>query len=501
MLVKNFKAPSSYNAQIISVFLCLLLTCIQSISAQETKARSVDWVFVLDTSASMVGIGGSKNIFSDVQRTLEDFIGKTQDGDTVTLYTFDSDTNTERGTRLITSNQDRNKLVDDIKKLVANGTRTHTGKALKDALDLAANLRKRSAATERTVSIVLLSDGREDTRGLNNPVQIPDTIKLIPEDPPYLFYVSLGEYEPGIKQVQAKFGERYREMRPNSRAEIDSAINEIRRFSIAPPPPEIEVTPASLDFGRIEPGTLTAVRTINITSNQKTRVRIALDADGLTLTAPDEVDLDAPQAATVNVQLASAPDVKDKTFDAVLKVTPINPHAGPSPKTASVSIRLQTVYVPIWRKMLKWIALLFLLLIVGLGVLTIVKGETPWALWSRARADKNLEGELELINPRPSQPEGEFVSLLQRGTERISISSLIPNGASDGADAELIALRKNKRKTIQLRRTQGSTRVNNVEVASTELFDGDVIELGAARLRFNWLGHQRPDDVDESESM
>ena len=56
-----------------------------------------------------------------------------------------------------------------------------------------------------------------------------------------------------------------------------------------------------------------------------------------------------------------------------------------------------------------------------------------------------------------------------------------------------------KGETIQLRRTQGSALVNNVEVASTELFDGDVIELGAARFRFNWLGHARPSDLDDSE--
>ena len=93
------------------------------------------------------------------------------------------------------------------------------------------------------------------------------------------------------------------------------------------------------------------------------------------------------------------------------------------------------------------------------------------------------------------------MSLLQRGTERLALSSLVPNGASDGSDAELVAVRKNKQKTIQLHRTLGSVHVNKVEVATTELFDGDLIELGSARLRFNWIGHERPSDGDESESL
>jgi hypothetical protein len=448
----------------------------------------------------MVGVGGSANIFGDVQRTLEEFIGKTQDGDTVTLYTFDSDTNTERGTRLITSHHDRQKLVDDIKRLIANGTRTHTGKALKDAIELTTALRKRSDAAERTISIVLLSDGREDTRGLTNPVKIPDIIKLIPNDPPYLFYVSLGEYEPGIKQVEDKFGTRYREMRPNSSAEIDSAINKIREITKAPPALEFRITPSSLDFGRIAAGDQTEVRSIKIVSNQTTRGQIVLsNADGLTLTVPDQVDLVANQTETIDLRLKSAPTVRDKTFDAVLTVIPLDTSNTTLAKPASVSVRLQASYVPLWRKLLKWTALLLLLLIIVLGVLTVVKGETPWTLLSKARADKNLEGELELIDPRPVQPEDGFVSLLQRGTERISLRSVLPNGASDDSDAELIAIRRNKRKMIQLLRTQGTARVNNVEIASCELFDGDLIELGKARLRFNWIGHERPPDVSESE--
>ena len=502
--MKRFQSPLLQNPLAIGVVsVCLLLMNTLTISAQ-TRRRNVDWVFVLDTSASMMGVGGSKNIFSDVKHTLQDFIGKTQEGDTVSLYTFDSDTDTQRGTRLITSDQDRGKLVDEIDKLIARGSRTHTGKALKDALELSANLQKRPDASDRTITIVLLSDGKEDTRGLSNPVPIPDLVKLVPDKPPYLFYVSLGEYDPGIKQVEQKFGSRYRELRPNNPAEIDAAIDQIRKTAIAPPPPEFRFTiePHNIDFGRIEPGSQTPVKTITIKSNQTTRSRIDLkNLDGLVLATPDEVELVANEASTVKVRLAAAKDVKDQTFNGTLTVTPIDPPSGAVIKPASTQLTLQTAYDPIWRKIIKWLALLVLLIIIALGALTLIKGETPWDLWKKVKADKNLEGELEFMSPRPAQPGEEFVSLLQRGTERLALSSLVPNGASDGSDAELVAVRKNKQKTIQLHRTLGSVHVNKVEVATTELFDGDLIELGSARLRFNWIGHERPSDGDESESL
>jgi hypothetical protein len=37
---------------------------------------NVDWILVIDTSASMVGEGGTKNIFAQVKQTVSDFVNK-----------------------------------------------------------------------------------------------------------------------------------------------------------------------------------------------------------------------------------------------------------------------------------------------------------------------------------------------------------------------------------------------------------------------------------------
>ncbi|MBC6432083.1 VWA domain-containing protein [Nostoc sp. HG1] len=94
----------------------------------------------------------------------------------------------------ITSNLDRGKLKQIISSLQAEGVRTHTGKAVQKALEHSALLNKRADALGRTVSIVFLTDGLEDVRGIPNPVSIPSNTQFLTEQQckPYIFFVSLG---------------------------------------------------------------------------------------------------------------------------------------------------------------------------------------------------------------------------------------------------------------------------------------------------------------------
>jgi hypothetical protein len=151
----------------------------------------VDWIFVLDTSASMHGAGGTANIFGKVKDAISDFIRSAREGDTVTLYTFDRDT-TLRGNVRISGEIDKKDLLKVVQDLSSEGDRTHTGKAIHDALERAIELRQRSDAADRTVSIVLFTDGQEDVRGLANPISIPSNIDLVPKAQPYIFFVSVG---------------------------------------------------------------------------------------------------------------------------------------------------------------------------------------------------------------------------------------------------------------------------------------------------------------------
>ncbi|HJQ40033.1 MAG TPA: VWA domain-containing protein, partial [Thermoanaerobaculia bacterium] len=52
----------------------------------------VDWIFLVDTSKSMRGIGaGSKGIWDDVRASLASFVHEAGERDTVTMYAFDAD--------------------------------------------------------------------------------------------------------------------------------------------------------------------------------------------------------------------------------------------------------------------------------------------------------------------------------------------------------------------------------------------------------------------------
>src|ERR1043165_163282 len=102
-------------------------------AAQTAQRGGVDWIFVLDTSASMHGAGGAANIFDKVKSTIADFIRAAREGDSISLYTFDRDTKLRSNVR-ITSDLDRRDLLKAIEELQSTGDRTYTGKAIHDAL-------------------------------------------------------------------------------------------------------------------------------------------------------------------------------------------------------------------------------------------------------------------------------------------------------------------------------------------------------------------------------
>jgi hypothetical protein len=163
-----------------------------------------------------------------------------------------------------------------------------------------------------------------------------------------------------------------------------------------------------------------------------------------------------------------------------------------------VIAKLNVASVPLWRKLLKWLAIALILLLLLVAAYSFYKGDTPVALWRNWNSRNQLEGELELIRPAPPRIEDAYISLNKLGVDRAMLSSLLPDGASGDADAELTTLWKGNAKLLQLRRTGGVVRVNNTEVALTEIYDGDIIEVGDARLRLIWPTHERPVETDEN---
>jgi hypothetical protein len=133
---------------------------------------------------------------------------------------------------------------------------------------------------------------------------------------------------------------------------------------------------------------------------------------------------------------------------------------------------------------------------------SVVKGEPPW-IWFPGLISKfkpSLEGEIEVIHPRPARIEDEFISLTQRQARSVLLSTLLTNLNGGESDAELVAKNKNGQALVELRNISGVVQVNRVEVSTALIYDGDMIEIGDAKLRFNWTGHERPVEVVPDES-
>src|ERR1041384_679877 len=67
--------------------------------ARAQRRGAVDWIFLIDTSKSMRGIGG-QNIFPDVKASIDSFVREASDGDTVAVLTFDSDARLHASTEI-----------------------------------------------------------------------------------------------------------------------------------------------------------------------------------------------------------------------------------------------------------------------------------------------------------------------------------------------------------------------------------------------------------------
>lgn len=473
------------------------------------KRGRVDWIFVLDTSASMRGAGGTSDIFDRVKTALETFINNTEEGDSVTLYTFDRDTML-RPTVLILDETDRRDLRNTIRGVSATGDRTHTGKAIRDALDRAQELSARGEAERRTPSIVLLTDGIEDVRGIPDPVSIPSNVKRIPISQPFIFYLSLGEeHDPQLDELIGGY-DRGRVIRDPNAMRIQDIMKEIRGPVVAPAKPtptpvhvNVRLEPINLDFGELKPGTQTRRETLKLSSDADVAVQLSLENQppGISLAEPSGlIELKAGQVTSVNARLAVADEAADGPRTFILKAD-VRADLGKLPADAIIKAgraegRLVVKHVSFLRRLTWWLAVILIVSLVALIGYCAYIGTTPWGLYDEIVRRRLLEGELEVLRPRPAQSEQAFINLGGLNSRRAALSQFVPDGAARDDDAELETAYAKGVKSVRLRRTNGGVRVNGAEVSFADLYDGDMIELGDARLRFNWINHSRQDETE-----
>jgi Mg-chelatase subunit ChlD len=312
------------------------------------KFGAVDWIFLIDTSASMSGLEpGAPNIFPRVQATLREFVSKIRDEDTLTIFVFDATSRLVLKVQL-QSASDRNRVGPLIDNLVAKGAWTHTGAALTDALTevYSREFKKRPAA------IILLTDGHEDVRGIKNPTTIPDAVKLIrDEDVPYVFYVSLGT-TPDPKLLG--FKDRINEKAPghgfvfddyggtNFAAEADKIRDtvDVRRFSPT-------INPQKLDLGRIRPGGQGGPYAIELSSKEPTTIWLTLlnvppdhHIEGL----PDTLEIGPEKVQRVTFKISLGDGATEGLQTYTLRIAP--PHElDPNPRDVPINLLVHWTFI------------------------------------------------------------------------------------------------------------------------------------------------------------
>ncbi|MEA5602038.1 vWA domain-containing protein [Nostoc sp. UHCC 0252] len=302
-------------------FLALIsISNLYSASAQTAIKGGIDWILVVDTSASMRGVGGTKNIFEPVKNSITEFVNTARLGDTVTIYTFDKEVALNADDIKITSNPDRGKLKQIISSLQAEGVRTHTGKAVQKALQHSASLNQRADSLGRTVSIVFLTDGLEDVRGISNPVLIPSNTQFLREQQckPYIFFVSLGlkEHEKQLNEFASNpaLCGKGQVLRDPGGVQLNQLAQNIRPALIKP---KLDVNLPTANLAPVSPGATTEPLNINGISNVNAKVSLQLEdpqQSGIRLISPDRtIDLVANQATVIPVRLQIPPQAKGGT--------------------------------------------------------------------------------------------------------------------------------------------------------------------------------------------
>lgn len=349
----------------------VLLLATVSLHAQRRGA--VDWIFLVDTSKSMRGVGGTRNIFGDVKASIDSFVREANEGDSVAILTFDRDVQLKADVDIRgTAKDDLQAIVDG---LYPDGDRTHLGLAIQKGLERAA---KRGGDPTRVHAVVLFTDGKEDVRGIRDPVRIASNLQRVGDS--FVFFVSMGdEHEEQLDE----FAKEAKHARVLRREDIRQVANEIRAQLPAPNPGPIKV---------------------------------------------------------------------------------LEPPPPPQPPPTH-----------------RWLILIPILAAAAVVAFTLQKRKN------------HLEGELEILQPHVAS-DSAFVGLPRLAATELALSSILPFDVLGGSDARLFVRRRDGDKKVFISARSGALRVNDVETPESELYDADTIQIGDAKLRFNRVGHERPQE-------
>ncbi|MDQ3280272.1 MAG: hypothetical protein M3Q69_02555, partial [Acidobacteriota bacterium] len=319
------------------------------------------------------------------------------------------------------------------------------------------------------------TDGKEDVRGIKDPVPILSNVTLAGDT--FIHFVSMGEHEPQLDEF-ARATPKTRVLKAPTPEAIREVAEKIRTIITAPKPVTkpavISITPKTLDFTQLELGATSAEKELTITSDKPATVAVRVEAPaGLTVAPIGTASVAPGKPATIRIRV-------DAADDAVPGAKQIAISAGNATALGSV----QLVERPLLARLAKWLVALALLA----GIAAV--------LWFRRKAQNRLEGELEIVQP-PVAPDAAFVGLPTLKTDAVALSGIVPPDILGGSDARLFVRRSRGEKKVVISAQGGSLRVNDIETPSSELYDADLIEIGTAKLRFNRAGYMRASSTGE----
>lgn len=501
----------------LSLIASWLLFPLPAFTQQEHKRGPHDWIFLIDTSASMVGKGpGAKDIFGKVQETIKRFIQeRTIPGDSVDIYQFDEGWVFKKNVRVV-NQASKDALKDEIGRLEAKGKYTHTGEAMRtvlarwEELNTAATLSRNPGALDRRPIIVLLTDGLEDIKQGSGarPLSTIQVNQL--EVKPYTFFVWLGESTEAFEnsslgQFKDDLGDRGFLLSHPQGQDVEEALTKIGNEVAALPPP-VRVHPKSLDFGRVETGKASQTMTINVITEKPTSIRLTLadDDPAVFLDEPRQpVTLESGGEHKIDIRLKVAEGTPDRalagkiliSLDEVILEGAATAAGSTRPPTAQVPAKQEEltfgleVYHVTWTEWVMQTSLKAL----GLGFLGIIivlfacfrLGISIRDKLGELSAGSFLTGGFSISKPHAEDEDRAFVDLEGLNTDKINLSAIEQIKEMVGeSDAELSVASRGKAKGVQLHYLKGEVSVNDVPATTIFLADGDVVGVGQAQLIF-----------------
>lgn len=191
---------------------------------------SYHYIFIIDTSASMVGQGdgAGRVVFPKVKSELKNFLNRVPPDTLVTIQTFDQGPRAQRSFRLPVQRAEMTRYVD---ALQADGQRTYVYATLLNVLKGLAR------SSDVATSIYLFTDGKDNDPGPLTMADVAREYRLRRGPHDWLYYITLGLSTPSDVSAALRGT-------PGSRA-VSAAPNQVPRLS------EVALRPGVIDLGNL----------------------------------------------------------------------------------------------------------------------------------------------------------------------------------------------------------------------------------------------------------